>query len=80
MLAVYFTEAETGDKQVCYLCKKNNQDGYFLHPTNDAELQFLELEFGDSSDWGICDACINEFRKSLATDHKILLRDWTPVP
>ena len=74
MLAVYFSQAETGEMLKCYLCNKNNDDGYFLHPKTDSELNFLELKFGDPSNWLICDECIHRFRE---LQPQLNLRFWS---
>ena len=69
MFGVLITEAESGNKIRCGICKSQADEGYILKPETEREYTFLKEQFGDyyrqdESMWCINDCCKDKFSKA----------------
>ena len=72
MIAVYYTESETGTKISCPLCKMKREEWYGLEPENDAERKKLEEKLGDIASWLVCAECLETAEQILGCEIRLV--------
>ena len=61
MDGVLFSKDESGEMIQCGMCGREDAEGFSLESSNEAEFEFLELQFGDVSNWTVNLCCQEKF-------------------